>query len=148
MTHQINIYTIGFTKKSAQQFFETLTKNGIKRVIDARLNNNSQLAGFTKKADFEYFLNKITNIEYIHLLELAPTQQILDTYKKNGGDWETYERQFLSLMQQRAIEKQLSPDIFDAACVLCSEATATNCHRRLVVEYLRDQWEDVNIQHL
>ena len=148
MTHQINIYTIGFTKKSAQQFFETLTKNGIKRVIDARLNNNSQLAGFTKKADFEYFLNKITNIEYVHLLELAPTSEILDTYKKNGGDWQTYERQFLSLMQQRAIEKQFSPDTFDSGCVLCSEPTAKNCHRRLIVEYLQQKWNNINIQHL
>nr|WP_201800794.1 DUF488 domain-containing protein [Dulcicalothrix desertica] len=120
----------------------------MKRVIDARLNNNSQLAGFTKKADFEYFLNKITNIEYVHLLELAPTSEILDTYKKNGGDWQTYERQFLSLMQQRAIEKQFSPDTFDSGCVLCSEATPQHCHRRLIVEYLYDKWENINIQHL
>jgi uncharacterized protein (DUF488 family) len=107
MNQQINIYTIGFTKKSAQRFFETLIKSKVKRIMDARLNNNSQLAGFTKKVDLEYFLEKIANIEYIHNLELAPTPEILDTYRKNGGDWEIYEQQFLALMEQRYISTSL-----------------------------------------
>lgn len=148
MNQQINIYTIGFTKKSAQRFFELLIKNKVKRIIDARLNNNSQLAGFTKKVDFEYFLDKIANIEYTHILELAPTPEILDTYKKNGGNWETYEQQFLALMQKRQIETQFSPDIFDSGCILCSEATPQKCHRRLVAEYLSSKWDNVNVQHL
>jgi uncharacterized protein (DUF488 family) len=147
MNQQINIYTIGFTKKSAQRFFETLIKSQVKRIIDARLNNSSQLAGFTKKVDLEYFLQKIANIEYIHNLELAPTPEILDTYKKNSGNWETYEQQFLALMQKRQIETQL-PNIFHDGCILCSEATPQKCHRRLVAEYLSSKWDNVNVQHL
>jgi uncharacterized protein (DUF488 family) len=147
MNQQINIYTIGFTKKSAQHFFETLIKNKVKRIIDARLNNNSQLAGFTKKVDLEYFLEKIAKIEYIHNLELAPTPEILDTYRKNGGNWEIYEQQFLALMEKRQIETQ-STDIFNNACILCSEATPQKCHRRLIAEYLNNKWGNLNIQHL
>lgn len=144
----INIYTIGFTKKSAQQFFETLIKADVKRIVDARLNNASQLAGFTKKADFEYFLNKIANIGYIHLLELAPTKEILDTYKQNGGDWETYEKEFLQLMSEREVEKQIATEILDGGCLLCSEAKPQFCHRRLVAEYFQEKWLDVKVQHL
>lgn len=148
MNQQINIYTIGFTKKSAQRFFEILIKSKVKRIIDARLNNSSQLAGFTKKVDLEYFLQKIANIEYTHSLELAPTPEILDTYKKNGGNWETYEQQFFALMEKRQIETQFSPDIFNSGCILCTEATPQKCHRRLVAEYLSDKWDNVNVQHL
>ncbi|NJL09270.1 MAG: DUF488 domain-containing protein [Calothrix sp. SM1_7_51] len=144
----INIYTIGFTKKSAQQFFDILIKADVKRIVDARLNNASQLAGFTKKADFEYFLNKIGNIEYIHLLELAPTKEILDTYKQNGGDWENYEKQFLHLMSEREVEKLVSSDILDGGCLLCSEAKPQFCHRRLVAEYFQEKWGNVNVYHL
>ena len=95
MNKEINLFTIGFTQKSAEQFFETLLKAGVQRVIDTRLNNVSQLAGFAKRKDLEYFLRKVGNIEYIHLLDLAPTKDILDAYKKNKGDWETYEKQFI-----------------------------------------------------
>lgn len=148
MNKPINLFTIGFTKKSAQQFFETLIKSGVKRVIDTRLNNVSQLAGFTKRTDFEYFLHEIGNIDYIHRLDLAPTQDILDKYKKNGKDWQTYEEQFLQLIQQRQIEEKISPDILDGACLLCSEPTPHHCHRRLVAEYLLNQWGNIKISHL
>lgn len=148
MNKPIDLFTIGFTKKSAQQFFETLIKSGVKRVIDTRLNNISQLAGFTKKTDLEYFLHQIGNIDYIHRVDLAPTQDILDKYKKNGKDWQTYEDQFLDLIQKRKIEDKISPDILDGACLLCSEPTPHHCHRRLVAEYLLNQWGNIKICHL
>jgi uncharacterized protein (DUF488 family) len=148
MTQLIDLYTIGFTKKNAQQFFDTLVKSGVKRVIDTRLNNVSQLAGFAKREDLKYFLRMIGNIEYIHLLELAPTKDILDTYKKEGGDWETYEKKFLQLMSDRKIEERISPDLLNGGCLLCSEAKPHNCHRRLVAEYLNEKWGNVKICHL
>jgi uncharacterized protein (DUF488 family) len=148
MNKPIDLFTIGFTKKSAQQFFETLIKSGVKRVIDTRLNNISQLAGFTKRTDLEYFLHQIGNIDYIHRLDLAPNQDILDKYKKNGKDWQTYEDQFLDLIQKRKIEDKISPDILDGACLLCSEPTPHQCHRRLVAEYLLNQWGNIKICHL
>ena len=148
MNKQIDLFTIGFTKKSAQQFFETLIKSGVKRVIDTRLNNVSQLAGFTKRSDLEYFLQSIGKIDYIHRLDLAPTQDILDKYKKHGKDWQTYEEEFLQLIEKRKIEEKISPDILDGACLLCSESTPHHCHRRLVAEYLLNQWGNIKICHL
>lgn len=148
MSNQINLFTIGFTQKSAQQFFEALSKSGVERVIDTRLNNVSQLAGFTKKRDLEYFLKTIDDIDYVHLLELAPTKDILDEYKKQKVDWSVYEKKFLKLIADRQIEKKLSPDLTDGACLLCSEVKPHYCHRRLVAEYLNDKWGNVNICHL
>ena len=143
----MKIFTIGFTKKSAEQFFNRLKQPGLVRVVDARLNNTSQLAGFTKKNDLEFFLHEICKLRYIHLPELAPTQEILDAYKASG-DWSNYERQFLSLMAERRIEDQVDKSILDGGCLLCSEATPEHCHRRLVAEYLRRKWGDVEIVHL
>ncbi|MEW6414570.1 MAG: DUF488 domain-containing protein [Pseudomonadota bacterium] len=144
----MKIFTIGFTKKSAEQFFTRLKQPGLVRLVDARLNNVSQLAGFTKKNDLRFFLREICKIDYVHLPELAPTQDILDAYKKNGGDWAAYERQFLSLMAARRIEDKVDKRIIDGGCLLCSEATPEHCHRRLVAEYLREKWGDVEIVHL
>jgi uncharacterized protein (DUF488 family) len=148
MNQSINLFTIGFTKKSAQQFFETLVNSGVKRVIDTRLNNISQLAGFAKRKDLEYFLQKIGNIEYVHILDMAPTKDILDEYKKNKGDWEIYEQKFLRLIGDRQIEKQVSSDFLDGGCLLCSEAKPHHCHRRLVAEYLTDKLSNIRIHHL
>jgi uncharacterized protein (DUF488 family) len=148
MSNQMNLFTIGFTQKSAQKFFETLRDAGVKRVIDTRLNNVSQLAGFAKKADLEYFLKFIGGIEYVHILDLAPTQDILDEYKKNKGDWAVYEQKFLQLIASRQIEKKVSPSQIDGACLLCSEAKPHNCHRRLVAEYLSKKWGNIQICHL
>jgi len=142
------LFTIGFTQKSAQKFFETLKKAGVKRVIDTRLNNVSQLAGFAKRADLEYFLKTIDDIDYVHILDLAPTKDILDEYKKQKGDWSIYEQKFLKLMADRQIERKVSPDLADGACLLCSEAKPHNCHRRLVAEYLNKKWGNIRIQHL
>lgn len=148
MSNSINLFTIGFTQKTAQQFFDTLVKSGVKRVVDTRLNNISQLAGFTKRGDLEYFLRKIGDIEYVHILDLAPTKDILDDYKKNKGDWETYESKFLALMRDRQIEQKVSQQLLDGSCLLCSEAKPHHCHRRLVAEYLRDKWGNITISHL
>lgn len=148
MSNSIEIFTIGFTQKTAKIFFETLVKAGVKRVIDTRLNNVSQLAGFTKKSDLQYFLQNIGHIEYTHLIELAPTKEILDEYKKNKGDWAIYEQKFLKLMAEREIEKKIKPEIFDGGCLLCSEAKPHHCHRRLVAEYLNCKWGNVRICHL
>lgn len=144
----MKIFTIGFTKKSAEQFFTRMKQPKLTRLIDARLNNVSQLAGFAKKNDLRFFLREICQIDYVHLPDLAPTQEILDAYKKNGGDWATYERQFLSLMAARKIENKLSHSLMDGSCLLCSEATPEHCHRRLVAEYLHSKWDNVEIQHL
>lgn len=148
MPETIHLFTIGFTQKTAQEFFERLQKAGIRRVIDTRLNNVSQLAGFAKKKDLEYFLKAIAHIDYLHLPELAPTADILDAYKKQKGSWEIYEQKFLQLMGDRHIEQQLAPDLLDGACLLCSEAHPHHCHRRLVAEYLNRHWGNIQIQHL
>ena len=148
MKKSINLYTIGFTKKSAQQFFETLINSGVKKIIDTRLNNVSQLAGFAKRKDLEYFLQKIGNIEYVHILDMAPTKDILDQYKKHKGDWQTYEKKFIQLIRDRQIEKQVSQEVLSDSCLLCSEDKPHHCHRRLVAEYLSDNFEDISIKHL
>jgi uncharacterized protein (DUF488 family) len=144
----MKLYTIGFTKKSAETFFTRLTNAGVKRLVDVRLNNVSQLAGFTKRDDLRYFTRVICNIDYVHLPDLAPTQDILDAYKKQKGDWGLYERQFLDLMRSRHIEKKFSRDILDGGCLLCSEEAPHHCHRRLVAEYLKEYWPDVEIEHI
>ncbi len=148
MSRAITIFTIGFAQKSAQQFFEILTKVGVERVIDARLNNVSQLAGFTKKKDLEYFLKEIAQINYIHIPEFSPSKEILAEYKKNGGNWQTYEERFNRLITDRQIEAKFEPSLLDRGCLLCAEPTPENCHRRLVAEYLQNKWKAVEIKHL
>jgi uncharacterized protein (DUF488 family) len=137
----MKLFTIGFTKKTAQRFFELLKSSGAKRVVDVRLNNVSQLAGFAKKDDLAYFLKEICGMEYVHLPELAPTQEMLDEYK-------TYEEQFCRLMNERHIEATAPRELIAEGCLLCSEDKPHHCHRRLVAEYLRDHWGEVEIAHL
>ena len=144
----MKLYTIGFTKKNAEQFFGKLKQAGITRIIDTRLNNVSQLAGFTKKDDLRFFAKEILGVDYAHIPSLAPTKDILDAYKKDGGDWGTYEQKFNALIGSRHIESTLDKNILDGACLLCSEPTPHHCHRRLVAEYLRDHWGNVEIKHL
>jgi len=144
----MRIFTIGFTKKSAQTFFTELKDARVKRLVDVRLNNTSQLAGFTKKDDLLYFTQAICGIEYVHIPELAPTADILDAFKKHQGDWSLYEQQFLDLMRSRRIEETVSPGMLEGGCLLCSEEKPQHCHRRLVAEYLRDKWGNVEIEHL
>ncbi|MGE0542815.1 MAG: DUF488 family protein [Dehalococcoidia bacterium] len=145
----MEIYTIGFTKKSAGEFFGTLKDAGIKRLIDVRLNNSSQLAGFTKRDDLAYFLRAICDADYVHEVLLAPEQDLLDEYRKRKGSWEDYERAFLDLMASRHVEQVLDRGLFNESTVLlCSEATAEHCHRRLVAEYLQAHWDHMSIRHL
>lgn len=144
----IDINTIGFTKKTAEEFFGLIRESGAKRVVDVRLNNVSQLAGFAKKKDLQFFLKEMLDVDYVHLPELAPTQDILDAYKKHKGDWGVYEPAFLELMRKREIEKRIDPEMMAGGCLLCSEDKPHHCHRRLVAEYLQEKWGDVNIDHL
>lgn len=144
----MNVYTIGFTKKSAKKFFELVRSSGAKRVVDVRLNNVSQLAGFAKRDDLAYFLATICGIEYVHVPELAPTQEMLDGYKKHGASWEEYEDRFLELMRERRVEDTISPELVQDGCLLCSEDQPHQCHRRLVAEYLNEHWGDIDIKHL
>lgn len=144
----MRLFTIGFTKKSAFQFFETLRGAGVMRVVDVRLNNASQLAGFTKKQDLAYFLDKIDTIGYVHTPLLAPTQNLLDSYKKYGSRWSEYEHKFLELMKERQIEHSWGPKMREDDCLLCSEEKPDHCHRRLVAEYLAAHLDGIRIQHL
>lgn len=143
----MKLFTIGFTKKSAEDFFSRLKKSGVRKLVDVRLNNVSQLAGFAKRDDLRYFVKKLCGITYEHLPELAPTKDILDEYKKNKGEWSAYEEKFLKLMTQRRIE-EMDKTKLDGGCLLCSEDKPHHCHRRLVAEYLRGKWNDVEIVHL
>jgi uncharacterized protein (DUF488 family) len=144
----IKLFTIGFTQKPAREFFTALKDAGVKRVVDVRLNNNSQLAGFSKKEDLAWFLKELGGIDYVHAPDLAPTQDILDTYKKHQGDWNLYERQFVDLMTRREIEKKIKPELLEQGCLLCSEHLPQHCHRRLVAEYLNARWSGIETRHL
>ncbi|MDE0416943.1 MAG: DUF488 domain-containing protein [bacterium] len=144
----MNIFSIGFTKKSAQRFFDLLRTSGTKRIVDVRLNNVSQLAGFAKRDDLIYFLREICGIDYLHLPELAPTKQMLDDYRKEHKDWNKYEGQFLELMRERCIESKLSKEAIAEGCLLCSEDKPHYCHRRLVAQYLDEHWGNVKVRHL
>lgn len=145
----MEIYTIGFTKKTADKFFGLLRAAGITRLIDTRLNNVSQLAGFAKQDDLKFFLKEICHADYVHEPLLAPTQEMLDQYKKEKGSWENYEVQFVALLRDRQIENKLRKDIFEGrAVLLCSEDKPDHCHRRLVAEYLAKRWPGVSVKHL
>jgi uncharacterized protein (DUF488 family) len=145
----MEIYSIGFTQKNASEFFGTLKANGIERLLDVRLNNTSQLAGFAKQADLAYFLSELCAATYEHEPLLAPTQEMLDAYKKHKGSWETYTAAYLALIRSRRVESALSREGFQKKTVLlCSEATSEHCHRRLALEYLQQHWKGVEILHL
>lgn len=145
----MNIYTIGFTKKNASTFFGFIKQSDVKTLIDVRLNNVSQLAGFAKRDDLKFFLKELCGTDYVHSPELAPTKDILDAYKKGDMPWKVYEDKFLNLMGQRNIEKSITPALFDHGCLLCSEHEPHLCHRRLVVEYLNQHSDlDLTVKHL
>lgn len=145
----MEIYTIGFTQTTAERFFGRLKTAGVERLLDVRLNNSSQLAGFAKARDLAYFVRELLGASYEHDPQLAPTQEMLDEYKKRKGDWDAYEREFMNLLATREIERTHSPSQFEVpTALLCSEATAEHCHRRLVCEYLAERWPDVRAVHL
>ena len=145
----MEIYSIGFTQKSAAEFFGALKAHGIERLLDVRLNNTSQLAAFAKQADLAYFLSEICGAAYEHEPRLAPTQEMLDAYKKQKGSWEDYTEAYLALIRSRKVESVLLRESFQRKTVLlCSEATPEHCHRRLALEYLQHHWGGVQITHL
>lgn len=145
----MEIYTIGFTKKGAREFFGLLDEADIQQLIDTRIRNRSQLAGFAKRDDLKYFLEVILDVDYQHQPDLAPTEELLDDWRNDEISWEEYEDRFFALMREREIEKKLSPDYFEKPTVLlCSEHKPDKCHRRLIVEYLDDEWDDVAATHL
>lgn len=144
----MKIHTIGFTKKSAEAFFSKLKQADVKCVIDTRLHNTSQLSGFAKQEDLRYFLRALNVATYLHEPLLAPTDEMLDAYKKGRVNWTEYESGFKKLMRLRKIEAKLERSMIDGSCLLCSEDKPHHCHRRLVAEYLRDQWGDLEINHI
>jgi uncharacterized protein (DUF488 family) len=145
----MEIFSIGFTQKSAREFFGTLKAHGIERLLDVRLNNTSQLAAFAKQADLTYFVDEICGAVYEHEPLLAPTQEILDAYKKSKTGWEAYTKAYRALIRSRKVESALSKESFKKKTVLlCSEPTAEHCHRRLALEYLQRHWQGVTIRHL
>jgi uncharacterized protein (DUF488 family) len=145
----VEISTVGFAGHSAESFFGGLITSGVRQLVDVRIHNVSQLAGFAKRDDLRYFLRNLGDIEYVHEPRLAPTPELLKQYREKQIAWPEYEREFLALMIDRRIESLLSPDLFAAPTVLlCSEHTPDHCHRRLVAEYLQDHWGNVTIRHL
>lgn len=144
----MKVFTIGFTQKNAKQFFSLLKQPELKRVIDIRLNNVSQLAGFTKKDDLKYFLKELCDLDYVHRPDLAPTKDILEAYKKAKEDWSVYEEKFIALLTQRRVENSVPHELVNGGCFLCSEPIPKQCHRRLVVEYLQKKWGDLEVRHL
>lgn len=144
----MRVFTIGFTNKPASRFFQLLRDSGACRVVDVRLNNSSQLAGFAKRDDLRFFLTELCSMDYAHLPALAPTKQLLSDYRKRRCSWRNYESRFLDLMRERRVERTVSRDLLSDACLLCSEHRPVKCHRRLVVEYLDEHWGGLDITHL
>ena len=145
----MTVFTIGFTKKSAADFFGLLRASGAERVVDVRLQNWSQLAGFAKRSDLTYFLREICGMDYVHLPKLlAPTRPMLDGYRKQHRDWPRYAEEFLALIRERRVEDRVSRELMRNGCLLCSEHEPDFCHRRLVVDYLQEHWGPMNVTHL
>lgn len=146
-----NIFSIGFTKKSASIFFELLIKNEVHKIIDVRLNNKSQLAGFAKGSDLKYFLDKVAGISYKYEEIFAPTKEILDAYKKREINWDMYEEKYVRLMLERKINSYIENkgiDYWLSSCILCSEETADYCHRRLVINEVLKVFPDIEVMHI
>lgn len=145
----MKIFTIGFTKKTAEEFFNLLKENGIQRLVDIRVHPGGQLAGFAKDRDLPYFLQELAGIEYVYLPELAPEAEMMKSYRKNK-DWTAYERSYTALMNARNLPEGLDRCLFmdRVCCLLCSEHEATYCHRTVAAEMIQDSWEDVEVIHL
>ncbi len=142
----MKLFTIGYTKKTAEEFFTLLIDNKIKIIIDIRRNNKSQLAGFTKKRDLKFFLKKIANIKYIHLIEFAPEEILLKKYRAKKFDWVQFEQKYLEQIKKYGNWENFDINILQEACLLCSESSPTKCHRRLFAEFLSGKFKDKSIQ--
>jgi uncharacterized protein (DUF488 family) len=143
------LYTIGFTGKGAEEFFAILKQAGVKILLDIRLNNVSQLAGFTKGKDLAYFVKEILAGQYYHITDLAPTKELLKKYQADEN-WQNYEKEFIALLEKRNVENKIQLELLKGPTVLlCSEKTAEKCHRRLAAEYLQKKiLSDYTIEHL
>jgi uncharacterized protein (DUF488 family) len=144
----MQVFTIGFTKKSAAEFFGTLHDAGVKRIVDIRLNNVSQLAGFTKRDDLAYFLDAIAGIGYDHVPLLAPDQDLIDRYRKQGLSYPEFAAAYTDLMQARKVESAPEAKLRDGDCLLCSEVSAAECHRGVLVDYLTPHYKGTKVRHL
>jgi uncharacterized protein (DUF488 family) len=144
----IKLYTIGFTGKSAQKFFELLEKNGVKKIVDTRISNGSQLSGFAKGPDLKFFARRLANIDYEHNLDFAPTKALLDRYRKKEITWDEYTAEYLNLLETRAIKTTVDLASLHDCCLLCSEHSPEKCHRRLLAEYLQAINPDIQVIHL
>lgn len=145
----MKLFTIGFTKNSAEEFFSLIKKSGTQRVIDVRLNNTSQLAGFAKQDDLTYFLKALCQVDYIHCLELAPTEEILTPYRHKEHTWQQFKDEFVKLLAERQVEKHLDKQLLDHSCLLCGEEKPDHCHREFIIEYLQAHWKDkITVAHL
>ena len=144
----IKLFTIGFTGKSARQFFDLLRNNGVDKVVDTRISNASQLAGFAKGPDLRFFLNEIGGIGYEHNLDFAPTKELLDRYRNKKISWEEYEVEYLNLVDMRKLGEKVDMESLHRHCLLCSEHGPEKCHRRLLAEYLQHRYNGVEIVHL
>ena len=145
----IKLFTIGFTGSSAEDFFERLRGAGVKKVIDTRLWASSQLAGFAKKKDLPFFVKELAGADYEYRDDLAPTADILKAYKDGKISWDSYEVQYIDLINHRNLANVLSPDEVNEACFLCACKTEHNCHRRLLAEYLQREWKQpLEVAHL
>ncbi len=145
---KVQLFTIGFTQKTAEEFFTILREAGIKRVLDIRLINNSSLAGFTRSTHLPFFLRELCDADHLHLSQCAPTKEILEAYQKKELPWDKYEEKFLPLIRERRIQDILTPELLDFGCLLCCEPLPDKCHRRLVAEYMHEHVEGLNITHL
>jgi uncharacterized protein (DUF488 family) len=144
----MRLYTIGFTLKSAEYFFSRLKRAGIRTLVDVRLHNTSQLSGFTKKEDLPFFVREICKAGYLHLPELAPSEELFQARKREKMAWHPYEKRYLNLLRQRGVENALSPEALEGGCLLCTEDDPRHCHRRLAAEYLQEKWPGVEVIHL
>lgn len=144
----ITLYTIGFTGKTAKVFFELLEKNKVRKIIDTRISNNSQLSGFAKGQDLEFFAKRLSNIDYEHELKFAPTKELLDKYRQKKFSWDQYTKEYTQLLTDRNIKEKVNLESLHECCLLCSEHSPDKCHRRLLAEYLQKIEPKIHIIHL
>jgi len=144
----IRLYTIGFTEKTAAFFFALLQKENVKKILDIRINNTSQLAGFAKGKDLAFFAKAILDADYEHNVDLAPTKELLNDYRDKKIDWMQYEKKYIDILNKRNILMKLDINKLDGVCLLCSEHKPDMCHRRLLAEYLKKANKEIEIIHL
>jgi uncharacterized protein (DUF488 family) len=145
------LYTIGFTKTTAEEFFRKLREAGVETVLDTRIHRDGQLSGFAKVPDLPYFLKQLARSEYRPLPQLAPTATLLKAYRDKELRWDEYAHAYRELLEERRPERDIDPALLDHACLLCSEDLPEHCHRRIAAEYLRDAFAattHIEIVHL